>query len=202
MGMGLTRTIQRPKFDPESPPPIPQVRTAVDSISNFEGDGALSMLACDACAARIFPETSVDTSGKIRFKFGDDGPVMAMEVALDIPKIGMDFQPSGEAFSFPKEGGKGNGCPGSISVDVEGFELTYKRTANRLGGLESSLRSITISDPDPGTAFHRPLAPGLYEELVRGNFQNVCFFAHKMKFQSNGSYAIIFIQLLSILYSI
>lgn len=142
-------------------------------MSDFEGDGALSMLACDACAARSFPETSVDTAGKIRFKFGDDGPVMAMDVALDIPKIHVDFQPSGEAISFPKEGGKGNDCSGSISVDVEGFELTYKRTANRLGGLESSLRSVTINDPDPGIAFHRPLAPGLYEELIRGNFRFV-----------------------------
>lgn len=93
---------------------------------------------------------------------------MAMEVALDIPKIRVDFQPSGEAFPFPKEGGKGNDCSGSISVDVEGFELTYKRTANRLGGLESSLRSVNVRDPDPGTAFHRPLAPGLCKDLVHG----------------------------------
>lgn len=47
----------------------------------------LPSLVCDACAARIFPEASVHPAGEVRFRYGDDGPVTAVDVALEIPGI-------------------------------------------------------------------------------------------------------------------
>lgn len=44
-------------------------------------------LVCDGCAARLFPETSLHPSGQVRFRYGDDGPVAALDVALEVPGI-------------------------------------------------------------------------------------------------------------------
>ncbi len=52
-----------------------------------EGEVLLPSLACDACAARNFPETSVHPAGQVRFRYGDDGPVAAVDVALEIPRV-------------------------------------------------------------------------------------------------------------------
>ena len=126
-----------------------------------KGEGELSALICDTCAARNFPETSVDAAAKLRFRFGDDGPVMAVEVAVDVPKIRVDLQPPAVEFSAGKGGEAGADRRGGMLVEADGFELSYKRTTHRRGGLEASLRAVTVSDPCPETAFPRILSPGV-----------------------------------------
>lgn len=52
-----------------------------------DAPGIVPSLICDTCAARAFPETSVGPGGTLRFRYGDDGPVTAIDLALAIPGI-------------------------------------------------------------------------------------------------------------------
>lgn len=52
------------------------------------GDRAGSAaLVCVPCAAAAFPEFSLDPAAEVKYKYGDDGPVSAMEVQVEVPGI-------------------------------------------------------------------------------------------------------------------
>lgn len=57
------------------------------AASDGDTSALLPALVCDACAARIFPESSVRPAGEVRYRYGDDGPVTAVDVVLEIPGI-------------------------------------------------------------------------------------------------------------------
>ncbi|CAN0106966.1 unnamed protein product, partial [Ectocarpus sp. 12 AP-2014] len=135
----------------------------------------LPSLICDNCAARVFPETSVSPAGQVRYRYGDDGPVTAVDVALEIPRIQVDFLPSSASLPlgageeeedsnerFPaghRSRGTGRPTPGGMSVLGDGLELTYRRSARRMGGLEASVGAVSLLDLSPGTAFSRIVSP-------------------------------------------
>lgn len=121
----------------------------------------MSALVCDPCAAGTFPEFSVNPATEIVFRYGDDGPAAALEISLEIPSLRADFLPLG-AFLLPS--GESNG---GVSVESEGLELSYTRSARRRGGLAASLGSVVVTDLSPGTAFPRLVAPGT--EMKRNN---------------------------------
>ncbi|CAM9676157.1 unnamed protein product, partial [Laminaria digitata] len=80
--------------------------TPAAGYANHEAAGAgpsdaLSVLICDPCAARSFPETSVCPAGEVRFRYGDDGPVTAIEVAMELPALEVVLLPFQETFSSP-----------------------------------------------------------------------------------------------------
>lgn len=67
------------------------------------GDGPGSIaLVCDTCAAVAFPEFSVHPKAALEFRYGDDGLVTAMEVAVNIPEVHAEFMPE----TSSEEGGK------------------------------------------------------------------------------------------------
>lgn len=64
------------------------------SAQGNRGDGPGSIaLVCDICAAVAFPEFSVHPKAALNFHYGDDGLVTAMEVAVNIPKVHVEFMP-------------------------------------------------------------------------------------------------------------
>lgn len=69
-------------------------------LSGAQVRGALPSLICDTCAARKFPEASVDPDGEVVFRYGDDGPVSAIEVTVDFPGVDVAVLPYGDA-PFP-----------------------------------------------------------------------------------------------------
>lgn len=52
-----------------------------------------SALVCGPCAAVAFPEFSVDPAAEVNFQYGDDGPVTAVDVAVEVPDIRVEFLP-------------------------------------------------------------------------------------------------------------
>lgn len=58
-----------------------------ENTGESDAPTVLPSLICDNCAARAFPETSVSPAGQVRYRYGDDGPVTAVDVALEIPRI-------------------------------------------------------------------------------------------------------------------
>lgn len=128
------------------------------------GSRALPTLICDVCAARNFPEFSVNPDGKVAYRYGDDGPVTAIEIAVELPTVRVDFLSSQEgeekdkgACLYSRGQGKGSSV---MSVGSEGLELTYRRSSRRRGGLDASVKSVTVTDPRPGKAFPCIVAPG------------------------------------------
>ena len=91
--------------------------TPAGDHANHQAAGAgpgdsLSVLICDPCAARSFPETSVRPAGEVRFRYGDDGPVTAIEVAMELPGLEVVLLPFQEEYSPPWGGGAGWGEEG------------------------------------------------------------------------------------------
>lgn len=74
-----------------------ETSTPGDVTEGDDGDAPITLpsLVCDTCAARNFPETSVRPEGEVRFRYGDDGPVTAIDLALEIPGIQVLLQSSG-----------------------------------------------------------------------------------------------------------
>ncbi|CAM9181313.1 unnamed protein product, partial [Ectocarpus fasciculatus] len=151
-----------------------------DGTSNAPGESdaptVLPSLICDNCAARVFPETSVSPAGQVRYRYGDDGPVTAVDVSLEISRIQVNFLPSSASLpweagteeedsneGFPaghrSSSGTGHPIPGGMSVLGDGLELTYRRSARRMGGLEASMGAVSLLDLSPRTAFSRIVSP-------------------------------------------
>lgn len=59
-----------------------------------------------------------------------------------------------------RSSGTGRPTPGGMSVLGDGLELTYRRSARRMGGLEASVGAVSLLDLSPGTAFSRIVSPG------------------------------------------
>lgn len=76
-------------------------------------------------------------------------------------EAGEEEEDSNEGFrAGHRSSGTGHSTPGGMSVLGDGLELTYRRSARRMGGLEASVGAVSLLDVSPGTAFSRIVSPG------------------------------------------
>lgn len=60
-------------------------------------------------------------AGEVRFRYGDDGPVTAIEVEMELPALEMVFLPFQGAFASPGGGGEEKREEGATLLSGEFF---------------------------------------------------------------------------------
>lgn len=119
---------------------------------------------------------------------GKHAPVVYPRAMLLFPTIQVNFLPLGSTLPLRVEekeqerdvsfreviDGGPRGNMGNMSVQGNGLELTYKRSARRRGGVEAALGAFSLVDMSPATVFSRIISPGTTVTACLYRLTTVC----------------------------